>query len=347
MNDTVSMQKTFLPGSCLAALLGLLCILCFALPSSAQTSYTKWVDEISFDTRASFHQQLYNGDYTTHFQGEYLNLHIKGKLSPRLSYRVRQRFTKHVDAQNPFNATDFLWIDWRPNTNWSFVFGKQPILMGGYEFDSAPIDVYYYSAFANALYQYYAFGVSAHRMWDDGQQDLAIQFIPSPVSSGLQDAYSLNLYWNGRLLPWWRTLWSTNLVEDQYHRILNYITFSNKFVFNKFFVDVDLMNRASFEQKQFFFSDWSLIIKGILTLGKWNLCTKFGMEQNDAANVNADGLSYDLALPAGSRFLYGGVGVEYFPLGNDNLRLHIACFRDNFININNLDMGITWRFRLL
>lgn len=324
-----------------------LVILCILLLSGSLTARAQWVEDISVDTRASFHQQVDNGAYTSFFQGDYLNLHIKGKLGRHLSYRVRQRFTKHVDAQNPFNATDFLWIDWRPNQKWSFVFGKQPILMGGYEFDSAPIDVYYYSAFANGLYQYYAFGVSAHRIWQDGEQDLAFQFIPSPISSGLQDAFSLNLYWNGRLTSWWRTLWSTNLVEDQYHRILNYITFSNKFVFNKFFIDVDVMNRASFEQRQFFFSDWSLIIKGILTLGKWNLCTKFGMEQNDAANVNAEGLSYDQVLPAGKRFLYGGVGVEYFPLGNDNLRLHIAAFRDSFIHINNLDMGITWRFSLL
>ena len=43
-------------------------------------------------------------------------------------------------------------------------------------------------------------------------------------------------------------------------------------------------------------------------------------------------------------FLYGGCGVEYFPLGKDNLRLHAVFFRDNHDRINNYDIGLTWKF---
>jgi hypothetical protein len=51
-------------------------------------------------------------------------------------------------------------------------------------------------------------------------------------------------------------------------------------------------------------------------------------------------------LPAGHDYFYGGAGVEYFPLGNDKLRLHIAYFRDNHDDLHNLNMGITWRFTI-
>ena len=302
------------------------------------------VDEISVDARGTFHQQTKAGDYSSHFQGDYFNIHIAGHLTDNISFRVRQRMNKEIDAQNPFNATDFLWIRWQTRSPLSITLGKQAILLGGYEIDSAPIEVYYYSAFCSHLYQYYAFGASAQYHFCEGQ-DLYLQFAPSPISSGLQDAYSYNIYWNGHPAPRWQTLWSYNLVEDQYHRKMNYLILGNKFSFGPLVVDIDLMDRASFRQKNLL-SDWSAILKAIWTVGKWNLCTKFGYESNSADNVDENGLSYDLALPAGHNYLYGGCGVEYFPLGNDNLRLHAVFFRDNHDRINNYDVGVTWRFKI-
>ena len=302
------------------------------------------VDEVSIDTRATFHQETRGGVYGTHFQGDYLNLHIMGQISDRLSFRIRQRLNKKIEDTNPFNATDFLWLKWQPSPKWSFTFGKQAIMLGGYEVDSAPIDVYYYGAFTSNLYQYYAFGVSAAFHPAPGQS-IAVQFIPSPISPVTQNAYSYNLYWNGHILPHWKTVWSYNLVEDMYARKMNYLVLGNKFELGALVVDLDLIDRASFHQKNFL-SDWSVIVKAILTLGKWNLCTKVGYERNDAANVDANGISYDLTLPAGNNYLYGGAGVEYFPLGNENLRIHAAYFRDNHDDLNNFDIGVTWRFNI-
>ena len=301
------------------------------------------VDEVSIDTRASFHQETREGVYDSHFQGDYLNLHILGQLTDKVSFRIRQRLNKKIEDQNPFNATDFLWIKWQPLSQWSFTFGKQAILIGGYEIDSAPIDVYYYGTFSNNLYQYYAFGVSATFSPAPGQ-NITAQFIPSPISPVSQNAYSYNLYWNGQIGRICHTTWSYNYVEDEYHRKMNYIALGNKFDFGALVVDVDFINRASFQQKHFFFTDWSLIGKAILTLGKWNLCTKIGYERNDAANVDENGISYDLTLPAGNDYFYAGAGIEYFPLGNENLRLHAAYFGDSHDTVNNFDIGITWRF---
>ena len=312
-----------------------------AVAASAQQTH---IDEISVDARATFHQQTVEGVYDSHFQGDYFNLHIKGQLTDHLSFRVRQRFNKKVEDANPFNATDFLWLNWKPSEHWSFTAGKHPILVGGYEVDSAPIDVYYYGTFTNNLYQYYAFGVSANYYPSEGQT-LSAQFIPSPISPVTQNAYSYNLYWNGHFWPWWKTIWSYNLVEDELHRKMNWVALGNKFDMGKLVVDVDFIDRIAFGQRSPF-SDWSLIGKAILTLGKWNICTKVGYEVNAAENVGEDGISYDLVLPAGNNYFYGGFGFEYFPLGNDNLRLHVAYFRDNHDNVNNYDVGVTWRFKI-
>ncbi len=315
-----------------------------AFPGALRAQQTH-VDEISIDTRATIHQQTTEGVYDSHFQGDYFNLHILGHLTDNLSFRIRQRFNKRIDDRNPFNATDFLWLRWQATQRWAFTAGKQPILLGGYEIDAAPIDVYYYGAFTNNLYQYYAFGISAHYTPAPGQT-LTLQFCPSPISPAEQNSYSYNLHWNGRITPVWRTLWSINYVEDEFHRMMNHIVLGNKFQFDNFFFDIDLINRASAKQERFFFTDWSLIGKVIWTVGKWNLCTKVGYERNDAANVDANGLSFDLTLPAGHDYLYYGAGVEFFPLGDDNLRLHAVYFRDNHDTRNNFDLGITWRFKL-
>ena len=319
-------------------------ILCLALAAAGIVLHAQQahVDEISFDARATFHQQTTDGVYDSHFQGDYFNFHIKGQIADGLTFRVRQRLNKKIEDANPFNATDFLWLTWQASPKWSFTAGKQPIMAGGYEIDSPPIDVYYYGAFSARLYQYYAFGASATFSPAEGQA-ISAQFIPSPISPVTQNAYSYNLYWNGHIWPWWKTIWSYNLVEDELHRKMNWVILGNRFDMGKLVVDVDLIDRFAFRQANPL-SDWSLIVKAILTLGKWNLCTKVGYELNDDANVDADGLSYDLVLPAGNDYFYGGAGVEYFPLGNDKLRIHLAYFGDNHDRVHNFDLGLTWRF---
>ena len=314
-------------------------------PLTLQAKINAGIDEISVDTRMTFHQQTEKGVYSSHFQGDYFNLHVKGEIAEGLSFRIRQRFNKGIDQANPFNATDFLYLKWDALPKLSFTAGKQAILVGGYEIDSPPIDVYYYGAFSNRLYQYYAFGVSASYSPLPGQE-LVFQFVPSPISPSDQNRYSYNLYWNGSFNSWWQTIWSINYVEDELGRKMNFIALGNKFHTDNFFVDVDFINRASFKQEHFFLTDWSLIVKAIWTVGKWNLCTKVGYETNKSSNVAPDGTSWDLVLPAGHNYLYGGAGVEYFPLGNDRLRLHAVFFRDNHDKVNNFDMGMTWRFNI-
>ena len=303
------------------------------------------IDEVSVEARASFHQDWTDGGHNTHFQGDYFNLHIKGQLNDQLTFRVRQRMNKKIDDQNPFNATDFLWLRWQPNKRWAFTAGKQAIMVGGFEVDSAPIDVYYYGSFCNGWKQYYAFGATATFMPAQGQ-NVSFQFCASPMSLAKQNSYTYNLYWNGHFGDRWLTTWSYNYVEDERKQMMNWIALGNRFLVGPLALDVDFINRAAFGQKQFFFSDWTLIGKAILTLGKWNLCTKVGYERNDAANVDENGNSYDLILEAGNNYFYAGAGVEYFPLGNDDLRLHAVWFRDNHARIHNFDIGLTWRFRI-
>ena len=305
------------------------------------------VTELYFDTRASFHQEVADGRYFSQFTGDHFNLNVRGRLTPKLDFRIRQRLNKKVfDERNMFNATDFLYLRWQATPRWAFTAGKNAVLIGGYEFDAVPIDVYYYSNFCNNLDQGFAFGVNAEYALAEGQT-LAFQFCNSPLSLGFQNLYAFNFAWTGRFAPWWDTLWSVNFVQDEFHRTINYIALGNHLVFGGLAIDVEWMNRAGAAQKRFF-SDYTVISKIIWSVGKWNLCAKAGYESNDIANVDAHGRALDLAVAPGTRNIYAGCGVEFFPLPQrDRLRLHAVYFKSSSIGVDNFDNGLTWRLDII
>ncbi|MCR4823965.1 MAG: OprO/OprP family phosphate-selective porin, partial [Bacteroidales bacterium] len=268
-----------------------LCTLLAGLPAAAQAGIT----QLYFDTRATFHQELNAGQYNSQFTGDHFNLNIRGHLTDKLDFRIRQRLNKKVfDERNMFNATDFLYLRWQVSPRWAFTVGKNAVLIGGYEFDAVPIDVYYYSNFCNNLYQGFSFGFNAEYNVAPGQ-NLIFQFCNSPLSLGFQNLYAYNLAWSGHLAPWCETLWSVNFVQDEFHRTINYIALGNHMVFGGLAIDVDLMNRAGARQKRFI-SDYTVISKIIWSVGKWNFCAKAGYESNDIENVDAQGRALDLAV---------------------------------------------------
>ncbi|MBR5700409.1 MAG: hypothetical protein IKX37_04885 [Bacteroidales bacterium] len=323
----------------------LLTLACLVL--SVSLSAQQIVDRFYLDMRASFHQDFTKDAYNSQVVGEHLNLQLMGHITPKIDYRIRQRLNKKVfDERNMFNATDFLYINWQATDRWSFLVGKQAVLIGGYEYDAAPIDVYYYSKFCNNLYQGFTFGASVTCKILE-HQNLVVQFCNSPLSQGFQNIYAYNLAWCGQFAPWWKTIWSVNFVQDQEKRFVNYVSLGNHFVWPHVIFDVDVMNRSGLGQKRFFFSDFSVISKIIWSVGKWNICAKAGYEANHIDNVDVDGKAYDVVIAPGTKYYYYGCGLEYFPLGDDSLRLHAVYFRDNEANRNNVEFGITWRVDII
>ena len=301
------------------------------------------VDRLYFDMRASLHQETIDGVYNSQFVGEYLNFHMLGHITPKIDYRIRQRLNKKVfDERNMFNATDFMYVNWQATERWGFLAGKYAVLIGGYEYDATPIDVYYYSQFCSNIYQGFTFGGMARFKMADNQ-DLVAQVCNSPLSLGFQNVYAYNLAWSGQFAPWWKTIWSVNFVEDMEKKMINYVALGNHFIFKDVIFDIDLMNRSGLTQRDFLLSDMSLISKIIWTVGNWNICAKAGYEKNDAGNVDASGRAFDLVIAPGTEYVYAGCGLEWFPLGRDDLRLHAVYYRDNAEHRNNFQLGITWR----
>lgn len=317
-----------------------LLLFCFVPVALSAQNY---VDRLYFDMRASFHQETQNGQYSSQVVGEYLNFQMMGHLTPKIDYRIRQRLNKKVfDERNMFNATDFMYVNWQATDRWSFLAGKYAVLIGGYEYDATPIDVYYYSQFCSNLYQGFTFGATATYRFADSQ-NVVFQVCNSPLSLGFQNIYAYNVAWRGQFAPWWKTIWSVNFVEDMDKKMVNYVALGNHFIFGNVIFDIDVMNRSGLTQKRFLMSDYSIISKIIWSVGKWNICAKAGYEKNAWDNVDADGRAYDLVIAPGTEYLYAGCGLEWFPLGSDRLRFHAVYYWDNAERRHNYVLGVTWR----
>lgn len=305
-----------------------------------------YVDSLWFDTRLTFHQETRHGDYSSQFRGDHFNLHLRGHLSPTLDYRIRQRLNKNAyDDKNIFNATDMLYLNWSPSSRWSVMAGKYAVLIGNYEFDAAPIDVYYYSKFCDNIYQGFTFGVTGTYNLSETQSIMA-QICDSPLSFGESSVYAYSLAWKGGFARWWKTLWTVNYVDDNRDIPAAYIALGNHMLFGNTLLDIDIMNRSGIGQKRPLMSDMTIISKFIWSVGPWNICAKAGYEWNDSKNIDSSGQPYDLVIAPGTDYFYAGCGLEWFPLGDDKLRLHAVYFRDNDLHRNNLQLGLTWRMVL-
>ena len=63
--------------------------------------------------------------------------------------------------------------------------------------------------------------------------------------------------------------------------------------------------------------------------------------------MDRNGRPYDLVIAPGTEYIYYGCGLEWFPLGRDNVRLHAVYYRDNAANRHNFDLGLTWRVDII
>ena len=313
---------------------------------AGQAAFAGEVDSLFVDARGSFRAAIGGSSFETVLAPEYLNVHIFGTINEHFSYRVRQRLNVPIDSSNPFKATDWMCLNWKPNDKLKLYAGKTAIMIGGYEYDSAPADVYFYSLFCNGFSQYFAFSAGAEYTFAPGQT-LAVQICNSPLTTSYDENYAYNLGWIGHFAPWWETIWTCNLVDDPRGSKIQYIALGNHCVWGPLAFDLDFFNRASSRQRQYLLSDFSLISKMIYRIGNWNLCAKLGYEHNDYSNVDEDGFAYDTIVAPGTNYWYGGWGVEYFPLGNERIRLHLAGFTDNLTRGHTITTGVKWRFDII
>lgn len=311
------------------------------------------VVNLYFDARIDY-QRVWNGSNTvkdnTGFEGKYIDLHLDGTIIPGLTYSWRQRFNKINKDANFFDSTDWLYINYDLK-KWSFSAGKQVVMIGGFEYDRAPIDLYACSVYWNNV-PCYDLGVSVGYKITP-KDKLTIQATQSPFyTSENRDMYAYNLMWNGNH-GWYQSIWSANMIEYADGRYISYLALGNKFNFGPASLELDFMNRAASHQT-YFFKDCSVMAElSYKPTSRWNIFAKYTYD------VNKSGRDADLCVANGTELNMIGGGVEFFPLlkKKTSLRLHANCFYSWGHNANPsnvmqnkttiLDFGITWYMNVL
>ncbi|MGE0078719.1 MAG: hypothetical protein AB7S48_12740 [Bacteroidales bacterium] len=322
------------------------------IPSIALAQDTTFTARLKFDTRFDFTAKIPTHDSLSKlssFDGKYLNIILEGEINDKFAYKYRQRMIKDSKSeyQSYFNATDWLYLTYKINNNFSISGGKQVVAIGGFEYDATPIDLYLWSTFWNNVTCYQIGGMVNYNTTDN-KHTVGFQITNSPFTTEtLQDIYSYNLIWYGNF-NWFNTIYSLNRVEFEKNNYINYIALGNKFSTNNLSMEVDLMDRFSEEQNNIF-ADYSIIGNLKYTVNnKVKILAKAGYDEN-SAQKSTDTFIYDRYVIPGTEHFFYGVGVEYFPINNSkDVRIHAMWSSNNDqVQYHTFNIGIRWQMNVL
>ena len=295
------------------------------------------------------------------FKGKYINLMLSGDISKSFSYSYRQRLNKAHKDQTFFDATDWIYLTYTtPNRQWSLSAGKQVVGIGGFEYDRAPINLYFCSEYWNNI-ACYQFGASLTFATKSGNDKIMFQACESPFKGSFSDLsgygsdmYAYNLMWFGSH-GWFNSLYSVNAMEYMPDEYVYYVALGNEFLFGDVGkLQLDFMNRTT-DGEWLDFNNFSLM--GELSFNIGQKFTAFGKATYD---VNNSDNFYDWCVMPGTDITRLGAGVEFYPLpkGDRSVRLHAAyshtlgengnilggALRDNqsFFTV-----GLTWKVDII
>lgn len=287
------------------------------------------------------------------FKGRYLNLRMDGNLAEGLSYSYRQRLNKPNADASFFDATDWLTLSYN-HSNWGISAGKQVVAIGGYEYDRAPIDLYFCSEYWNNI-ACYQLGISGSYSTDEGNDRILLQFCESPFRRNAlnvsgKEMFAYNLMWYGNH-GFFSSMYSVNMMEWMPGKFINYVALGNRFDFGGLSLELDFMNRAV-NARDFFGRDFSLMGElAFRPADRLNLFVRATYDYNNTGDIG------DLCVTSGTDILRVGAGVEFYPLKKSkNLRLHLnCCYTDGKSPSSAVlkprqtiaDAGITWTMNML
>ena len=349
----------------------------------AQQGYEKSneIFRLGVETRFDYLNQALDGEQlygASGFKVRYFNLRMDGQITPKFTYSWRQRFNNINSAADFVNNTDWLHLTYKPNENWAISAGKQVVMIGGWEYDRAPIDVYYCSEYWNNV-NCFQLGASVAFTTNKGDDTITFQVCQSPYDKMAMnyaenpdpdgdpikrgDLYAYNLYWMGSH-GFYTALHSLNFSEYERGKFDVYVVLGNQFKFGDATIQLDLMNRGV-SAKELLFENFSIMGEvDYLIAKRVNIFAKATYDKVGAnyPTVIDDEGNYvgGLFLCPGTEMTRVGGGVEYYPLGgrgNRDIRLHAAYCYNIGNNTNTkgtafdkgsfLTVGLTWKIDVI
>lgn len=299
----------------------LITIIAFCAPFLA-----KGQTNLYFETLFSYDCNTVAGAFdaeSSGLHGKYLNFRFDGQICEGLTVSYRQRLNKPT-TENFFDATDWIHLDWKVTPKICLSAGKQVVAIGGFEYDRAPIDLYYCSEFWNNV-PCYQIGGSAS--FDVSEKDkLLVQLCNSPMRGWAgNQKYALNLMWCGSHGSW-DTIWSANAIQCISGNIY-YLALGNRFNFtDRLRLDVDLMDR--YTPQTGVLDDVSVMteLSGMAT-SSVRVYGKYTFDSHKMSSAYSEDFAFrDYLVRPGTDLNMVSAGVEYHPLrsASDFVKLFAA-----------------------
>lgn len=289
------------------------------------------------------------------FKGRYLNIAIDGHISPKFNYAYRQRLNRTHSDESFFDATDWIWLNYQPSKNWGISAGKQVVMIGGFEYDRNPTDLYFCSEYWNNI-ACYQFGASVTYTTNKGTNKITAQVCQSPFRTADKEhnLYAYNLFWMINE-GCYTGLHSLNASEYLHGEYVFYVALGNQFKWGDATLQIDYMERNTNTRNAF--ENFSLMGEfSYLIADRVNI---FARATYDKCADDFPPMA-DLCVFPGTELTRVGGGVEYYPLGgrgDRSIRLHAACSYTIGTNGNKagalldkqtfVDVGLTWRVDIL
>lgn len=329
----------------------------FGLAQAQQDGYQKdnEIFRLGVEARFDYLHEAIDGtkiNGNSGFKVRYFNLRMDGQITPKFSYSWRQRFNRMNSLSDFAQNTDWLHLTYRPTENWAISAGKQVVMIGGWEYDRAPIELYFCSEYWNNV-ACYQLGASVAYTTNEGNDTLTFQFCQSPYDHAEADYFAYNLYWSGQH-GFFSALYSLNFSQYAPGKYDAYVVLGNQFQFGDAKLQLDLMNRGV-SARELLFDNFSIMGEfSYLVADRVNIFAKATYDK--VGNNYASGLF----LYPGTEITRLGGGVEYYPLGhkgNRDIRLHAVYAHTLGTNTNPaptavnkqsyLTVGLTWKIDIL
>lgn len=261
-----------------------------------------------------------------------LSMEVKGSFNSKLSFDYFQHFNRLVPVKEMLYAADRLYLRYTPTEHWSFTAGKIVSAFGSFEYDDAPIDIYFYTRHLLSC-GFFLPGIDVSYHFNGGKDSFSLQMTKGAhTEHGEWGRYSYNFMWTGHH-GWMNTLYSANMHElpDGYKQYE--IALGHRMNAGWFSADVDLCNRFFSERKS----------NNPFSSGFFMTRLSAEMGRYASAQVKA---SYDFDRVIGDRF-QTGIAFEFFPYkGSRDLRLHLQGSYIPKEDITALGIGLKWNCHL-
>ena len=210
--------------------------------------------DVIMNMQYGFRNEFVDGDYTgSRFRMDQMRFEIKGKVSDKLYFRFRNRYTSEPIPQSEDHisrAVDLAMVRYDFSPKWSLSAGKLCADFGGFEFDLNPIDIYEYADILEQADNFLAGAGLSFR--PNPNHEFNFQVLNSRTKSfnelygnppGIEEAKNTLAYvanWRGTLFGGKiKTIWSYSIFNEAKDTRLGYVALGTQYVGKKFQIAYD------------------------------------------------------------------------------------------------------------